>query len=148
MLEKILEKIEKEFDRRIDTQLKIMAGLNDDVYRYGYGKSLEAYQQGKLLVEDIIRKHMNDGNDINVVAKENDGWIPVEKRLPEGNAVNPITRDAYVYSITVEFGGITDVRYYSFFKGHWYNQSPKIMDDLVIAWKERPKPYMPEKGTE
>lgn len=68
--EKILEEIEKEFDRRIDTQLKIMAGLSDDVYRYGYGKSLEAYQQGKILVEDIIRKHMNDG------------WIPVEERLP------------------------------------------------------------------
>ena len=43
-----------------------MAGLGDDVYRYGYGKSLEAYQQGKLFVEDIIRNHMNDG------------WIPVE----------------------------------------------------------------------
>ena len=60
-LEKILREIEAEFDRRIDIQLKIMAGLGDDVYRYGYGKSLEAYQQGKLFVEDIIRKHMNDG---------------------------------------------------------------------------------------
>ena len=69
-LEKILEEIEAEFDRRIDIQLKIMAGLGDDVYRYGYGKSLEAYQQGKLFVEDIIRKHMNDG------------WIPVEERMP------------------------------------------------------------------
>ncbi len=67
---------------------------------------------------------------------------------PEGNAVNPITRDAYVYPVTVDLGGVTDTRYYSFFKGHWYNQSPKIMDDLVIAWKERPEPYRPEKGEE
>lgn len=59
--EGILEEIEQEFDRRINTQLKIMAGLGDDIYRYGYGKSLEAYQQGKLFVEDIIRKYMNDG---------------------------------------------------------------------------------------
>lgn len=91
---------------------------------------------------------INDGKDINVPTKDNDGWIPVEKRLPEGNAVNPITRDAYVYPVTVDLGGITDVRYYSFFKGHWYNQSPKIMDDLVIAWKEKPELYRPEKGTE
>ena len=69
-LEKILEEIEAEFDRRIDIQLKIMAGLGDDVYRYGYGKSLEAYQQGKLFVEDIIRKYMNDG------------WISVDERMP------------------------------------------------------------------
>ena len=65
-LEKILREIEAEFDRRIDIQLKIMAGLGDDVYRYGYGKSLDAYKQGKLFVTDIIRKHMNDG------------WIPGE----------------------------------------------------------------------
>lgn len=68
-LEKILEEIEAEFDRRIETQLKIMVGLNDDVYRYGYKKSLEAYQQGKLLVAEVIRKHMDDN------------WIPVEERL-------------------------------------------------------------------
>lgn len=71
----------------------------------------------------------------------NDGWIPVNERLPEGNAINPVTSDAYVYPVTVDFGGVTDVRYYSFYKGHWYNQSPKIMDDLVIAWRERPDPY-------
>ena len=29
-------------------------------------------------IECIIRKHMNDGNDINVAAKD-DGWIPVER---------------------------------------------------------------------
>ena len=72
--EGILEEIEQEFDRRINTQLKIMAGLGDDIYRYGYGKSLEAYQQGKLFVIDIIRKHMNDG------------WIPVEKDLPKNES--------------------------------------------------------------
>ena len=61
-LEKILEEINAEFDRRIWTQLKIMAGTNDDVYRYGYGKSLEAYQQGKPFVEDIIRRHLSREN--------------------------------------------------------------------------------------
>lgn len=72
-------------------------------------------------------------------------WIPVEERLPEFNAFNPITRDAYVYPVTIDLGGITDIRYYSFWKGHWYNQGPKIMDDLVIAWQPLPEPYKPEK---
>ena len=70
-LKDILEEIEQEFDKHINTQLKIMSELEDDVYRYGYGKSLEAYQQGKLFVKDIICNHLNDG------------WILVEERLPE-----------------------------------------------------------------
>lgn len=73
-----------------------------------------------------------------------DNWIPVERGLPD-NLVNPITRDAYVYPVTVDLGGVTDVRYYSFWKGHWYNQSPHTMDHLVIAWMPRPEPYQPEK---
>ena len=122
MLEKILEEID-----RLHTKI-----LNDKFAC----KVTEQEITALVNVKHMLRKRMNDG------------WIPVEKRLPEGNAVNPITRDAYVYSVTVDFGGITDVRYYSFFKGHWYNQSPKIMDDFVIAWKERPEPYCPEKGRE
>lgn len=70
------------------------------------------------------------------------GWIPVTERLPE-DIVNPITRDAYVYPVTVDLGGITDIRYYSFCRGHWYNQGPKEMDELVIAWQARPEPYRP-----
>ena len=44
-----------ELNRRINTQLKIIAGLRDPVYRYGFSKSLEAYQQCKLILEDLIQ---------------------------------------------------------------------------------------------
>ena len=74
----------------------------------------------------------------------NDGWIPVEERLPEGKAVNPITRNALVYPVTVDLGGATDIRYYAFWNGHWYNHGPKIMDTLVIAWMPLPEPYKKE----
>lgn len=77
---------------------------------------------------------------------DNDGWIPCSERMPEENAVNPITRDAYVYPVTVELGGVTDVRYYSFWKGHWYNRGPKVMDELVIAWRPLSEPYHPERN--
>lgn len=78
-----------------------------------------------------------------ILAEEETGWIPVSVRLPE-DIVNPITRDAYVYPVTVGLGGVTDIRYYSFCRGHWYNQGPKEMDELVIAWQERPEPYKAE----
>ena len=174
-LEKILEEIEAEFDKRINTQLKIMAGLGDDVYRYGYGKSLEAYQQGKLLVTEIIRKHMNEeattndlisrqallddfrhtitGNSdtfdwLNMIARQpavdkDDGWIPVEDRLPE-EKVNSVSQDFCEYQVTAIFEGLLDVRHYKYGRGHWWN-GPGIVDKYVIAWRERPDPYYPKR---
>lgn len=44
-------------EKRINTQLKIIAGLNDTVYRYGFTKSLEAYQQCRLILEDAIQEN-------------------------------------------------------------------------------------------
>lgn len=123
MLEKILEEIEKKFDRRIDTQLKIMAGLNDDVYRYGYGKSLEAYQQGKILVEDIIRNHMNDG------------WIPVDERLPDNTSSVLICGQS----------GWRDVGWWE--QNHWWTgYSHADIKEDVVAWRPLPEPYRPEEG--
>ena len=95
-----------------------------------------------LIPEEITRSrrdwYLKGYND----AKKEQKWIPVSERLPK-DIVNPITRDAYVYPVTVDLGGITDIRYYSFCRGHWYNQGPKEMDELVIAWQARPEPYRP-----
>lgn len=75
--------------------------------------------------------------------KSNSVWIPVDVLLPE-EKINPITNDAYVYPVTVNIGGITDVRYYSFYNGHWYNQGPQPVDNLVTAWAPRMTPYEPQ----
>lgn len=83
------------------------------------------------MVKEIICKYMTDG------------WIPVEERLPE-EKLNPITNDYYEYQVTAKFGNATDVRSYKFGKGHWWH-GPGIMDDYVIAWRERPEPYRPER---
>ena len=125
-LEKILEEIGSEFDRRINIQLKIMTGLGDDVYRYGYGKSLESYQQGKLLVTEIISKHMNDG------------WIPVEERNPEVGQ--------YVLG-TNKYGEVMIYRY-----GWNSPHTRKMFFHLcgsavtIIAWRPIPEPYSTTKG--
>lgn len=47
-----------------------MAGLGDEIYRYGFGKSLEAYHQGKGIIEQTA-------------AEYNNGWILCSDRLPE-----------------------------------------------------------------
>ena len=135
-LEKILEEINAEFDRHIGTQLKIMAGTNDDVYRYGYGKSLEAYQQGKLFVEDIIRKHMNDG------------WIPIDDRLP--------TMEEYQKDdgrVILDDGNRRCAGYYDVYTGRFYSyrhitpyRAELYEDNGIIAWRPLPEPYRPERS--
>ena len=140
-LEKILEEIEAEFDRRIDIQLKIMAGLGDDVYRYGYGKSLEAYQQGKLFVEDIIRNHMNDG------------WIPVEERLPEDDGAVLVS---YVDIDDEQYADIAIATYGYAYLGsnkmdfkEWRSPFKRFrINYKVIAWRPLPEPYRPERNSE
>lgn len=143
-LEKILEDIDAEFERRIGTQLKIMAGLGDDVYRYGYGKSLEAYQQGKLLVEDIIRKHMSDG------------WIPVEERLPKEHdsifakwkgtdkwSKSMFEKTSCDVNVTVEYedGKRKTITAHTV-DGKWVLPN-RIIKQKVIAWRPLPEPYKP-----
>ena len=125
VLEKILEEIEAEFDRRIETQLKIMVGLNDDVYRYGYGKSLEAYQQGKLLVAEIIRKYMDDG------------WISVDERVPK--------EEGYKVLVCSKKGNI-DTGIYSPYTKQWFIGNISALGKDIIAWRPLPEPYHPERS--
>ena len=140
-LEKILREIEAEFDRRIDTQLKIMAGLGDDVYRYGYGKSLEAYQQGKLFVKEIIRKHMNDG------------WVSVDDKLPEDDV------DVLITYADIDDENYTDICIttygYAYLGGNkldfkeWRSPFEYFKTNYkVIAWRPLPEPYRTERSEE
>lgn len=68
--------------------------------------------------EEIIRGHMNDG------------WIPVEKRLPEDGESVLCTDGEYVYLVGYDAdldAGFGDM-------------------DGIIAWQPHPEPYRPEKG--
>ncbi|MBY0758541.1 DUF551 domain-containing protein [Sellimonas caecigallum] len=132
-LEKIMEEINAEFDRHIGTRLKIIAGTNDDVYRYGYGKSLEAYQQGKLFVEDIIRKHMNDG------------WIPVEERLPEEKKSVLVQWEKYDRHLNVTLTYL-DVMWLEDEEDVVFETINGIPNGRVIAWRPLPEPYQAERS--
>ena len=73
-MQEVFEKIIEEIDNRIKTQIKIMDRLANEtcreICRYGFGKSLEAYEQSKLIVEQAAASCSN-------------GWIPCSERLPE-----------------------------------------------------------------
>lgn len=74
----------------------------------------------------------------------NDGWIPVEERLPQ-EKINPVSQDFCEYQVTARFEGLLDVRHYKYGRGHWWN-GPGIVDRYVVAWRENPAPYKPTKG--
>lgn len=109
---------------------KILEEIENERTSYE-AKHVKSYEKGLRFAADVIRKHMNDG------------WIPAEERLPEGK-VNPVSQDFYEYQVTAKFGNVKDVRHYRYGNGHWWH-GPGIVDQYVIAWKERPEPYRPKK---
>ena len=74
-------------------------------------------------VEKIIRKHMNDG------------WIPVEERMPDNRRSN--------YEVTF----INECGYEEHGFSQWYDGEFHI-PAVVIAWREHLKPYRPERSEE
>lgn len=127
MLEKILEEINKE----------LMGSM---------GKKRE----GLLLANEIVRKHMNDGKDINVHAKENDGWIPVEQRLPTKEEYLKDDGRFILDDGNRRYQGLFDVYDGKFkFSKHISGINYELFEDnCVIAWQPLPEPYRPEKGAE
>lgn len=81
-------------------------------------------------VEKIIRKHINDG------------WIPVEERLPE---VPDDIEDEYCPEFNVTIKGAsraTTLKYSP--DGTWFDDSGQVY--VVIAWQPLPEPYRPERS--
>ena len=115
---------------------KILEEIDETIERYGENPYIDEKVTdlcyGLNIAKDIIRKHMNDG------------WIPVEERLPE-EKVSPESQDFYEYQVTANFGFGESVRTYKYGNGHWWH-GPGIVDEYVVAWREHPEPYRPERG--
>ena len=84
---------------------------------------VKSYEKGLRFAAEAIRKHMNDG------------WIPVEERLPIPNKEVWVTvkRNGKVFTGT---DGMTE-------KGHFWNYEK----ENILAWKEKdiiPESYRPE----
>lgn len=94
--------------------------------------------EGMLRAMDIIRKHMDDG------------WIPVEERMPEDEIPTPKLVTALVpdrkarWDNSETFSLIVDTDVYDpDYMGKW-----EYYKKNVIAWRPLPEPYQPEREGE
>ena len=137
-LEKILEEIEQKKERCLNIVKIEVEPMEITTHRERY--------KGLCMAEEIIRKHMNDG------------WIPVDERMPTQeeckdnlfwitygsfSSSSRIAKCQWIFSYD-ENGN--DDSYSEF----WIDQSPCIYtpsQNLVKAWKimDIPEPYRPEK---
>lgn len=113
-----LEKILEEIDNHaVEFEL---FGTSDDYISVGW-------------VKDIIRKHMNEG------------WIPVEERMPEAPEENPVFDDKQLelYLVCVD-GGSYPLR--AFWNGKEFTDGWSVLK--VTAWMPLPEPYRPERSND
>ena len=114
---------------------KILEEIDETIERYGENPYIDEKVTdlcyGLNIAKDIIRKHMNDG------------WIPVEERLPKaGEHVLVSFRSAGFLPATAIISE----------NGRWSMlQGAKGFNDVtedVIAWRPLPEPYRPKKESE
>ena len=116
-LEKILEEIDE-------------ATRQEDAPIYCGSMEVDGYVRMSV-VEGIIRKHVH-GKDTNV--PNNDGWIPVEERLPE-DGTYLCTFKGELCGIEEPFTGMCGME-----NGVWDEPG------YVTAWQPLPEPYRPERS--
>ena len=137
-LEKILEEMKriKDGNRKEKLYAKYPPNSEDQ-------KALNAYSQGYEdgtdnfynAVTYIIRKHLSreNGPEITRYSRDNDGWIPVEERLPEEKRAN--------YEVTF----INECGYEEHGFAQWYDGEFHV-PAVVIAWRNHLEPYRPERS--
>ena len=102
-------------------------------------------------LREFIRKHMNDG------------WIPVDDRLPEPGRIVLITQayswENFEEGASVTIGRLSPEKNNKMWEFQYYRpdfRSGTIMDndiicpgnEYVIAWRPLPEPYHPERSVE
>lgn len=115
---------------------KILEEINflDIIYDLDNGGCLLRHED----VEEIIRKHMNDG------------WIPVEERLPKrtlGEKMNKSYKKYLVFIDSVD-GWDIDIAVYDFWNDKKWREAHDGYEEIenVVAWRPLPDPYRPERS--
>lgn len=92
--------------------------------------ALKKYEDTGLTPTEIIRKHMNDG------------WIPVEERLPEINRLPEEDDECPEFNVTIRGAEKATTLRYSPADSTWFDDNGYVYD--VTAWQPLPEPYRPE----
>lgn len=120
-LEKILEEVNRLIEKHKNNAYELVA--KEPLTQCYTETDIEQTKVHELaVVRDIIRKYMNDG------------WIPVEERMPE-DGTYLCTLKGELCGIEEPFTGMCGIE-----NGIW--DEP----DCVIAWRPLPEPYRPEVG--
>ncbi len=106
--------------------------LWNDKPREVQDEDIASFNRDIEYLRDIIRKHMNDG------------WIPVEERLPGEPKENPAFDDKPLELYLVDMGGSYPLR--AFWNGKQFTDGWSILN--VIAWRPLPEPYRLERSGE
>lgn len=136
MLEKILEEIERLEKIQFSSYTEPLITLKD--VKQMILKHMNGDECGECSRRKWYQKGYEDGKDINVFSKDNDGWIPCEERLPEESLNSVIGWDDYRERCCfVQYlGG-------RFVLG---NDDEPVK---ITHWRPTPEPpYRPEKGAE
>lgn len=123
---------------------KILEEIDETIERYKENANMEAVDicYGMKLAKKIIRKHMNDG------------WIPVEERMPEEYGeylVTIVPQAGYLWAkrIIANFSDLMGiVKKPIFYTGEVGKIDFEDITDMVIAWRPIPEPYQPEREGE
>ena len=97
--------------------------------------SMGRKRAGLLEARDIIRKHMNDG------------WIPVEERMPEEKKSVLVQWEKYDRHLNVTLTYL-DVMWLEDEEDVVFETINGIPNGRVIAWRPLPEPYRPERSNE
>lgn len=131
---------------------KILEEIDETIERYGTNPYIDVEVTnlcyGLNIAKEIIRRHMNDG------------WIPVEERLPkESEEFNDVYDPVTLAVIDTEWHEKSDIvqvtvydrdeeKYFTYvdntYNGEWVTFN---LDNFkVIAWKPLSDPYRPERS--
>ena len=139
VLEKILEKIK---DVLKDIYLDIANNYDVSDLRYDSDKVACVASKFRCVagsrIESIIRKHMNDG------------WIPVDERLP---TMEEYQKDDGM--CILDDGNRRCAGYFDVYTGRFYSyrhitayRAELHEDNRIIAWRPLPEPYRQERSGE
>ena len=123
-----LEKILEEIDQEVKEYMEIDFG---DEYNAGIKDMAK-------MAKKIIRKYMNDG------------WIPVEERLPMRTLDEKINESYQNYLVFIDGvdGWDIDIAVYDFWNDKKWREAHDGYGEIenVIAWRPLPDPYRPERS--
>lgn len=136
-LEKIFKEIEQKKENCLNAVKIEIDPMEITIHRERY--------KGLCMAEEIIRNHINDG------------WIPVEERLPDKEADKFIKEKldgiGYLYPCLLTYRSPNTERihvvrfYYDVYERWFVNAGEELCDkDRCIAWRPLPEPYRPERS--